>query len=503
MATGNNRIVKNTAYLFFRFLLTMFIGLFSVRIVLKVLGDVDYGIYNVVGGIVTMMAFLNNALSSTTQRFLSFELGVNNLERQKKIFSTSMSLYGILCIIILIIAESIGLWFVNNKLNIPIERLSAANWVYQLSIFSFVCSILQSPYNAAIIAHEKMKIYAYVSISEAIIKLLMIFALLYIGNDKLILYSLMMTLTSFIVFFFYKSFCCKYFVECHYKIVFDRNIACELFSFAGWSTWGALSNIFKGQGVNIVLNMFFGVIVNTARGIAFQLDNAVNTLVQNFYIAVKPQIIKSYSTEKFEEVKSLIHMSTRLGYYLMLIPTIIFTFEMNMILSLWLGSVPKYAAVFTILVLVCNVILTIATPLMIVIHASGKVAKYQFLSGMSYMMVLPFTYLSVKYTNNPVSAFLVAIPFTFLYWGICYYFASKYVKLSIMWYTKLIFRLFVVTIIAYILPTLASLLTLEGILRLVVISFTSIFSSCLTIFLFGIESSERLYLCKKIKQRAN
>lgn len=500
MATDNKRIAKNTAFLFFRMLLTMFIGLFSVRIVLRALGAEDYGIYNIVGGIVTMLAFINNALSSATQRFLSFELGTNNKDRLKSVFATSMSLYGLFCIVIVVVAETVGLWFVNTQLNIPPNRMFAANFVYQFSIISFLLSIMQAPYNAAIIAHEKMSIYAYVSIGEACSKLLMIFFLLYLGNDKLILYAFMMTFTTCIVFMFYKVYCNKFFEESKFNIHFDKTMAYEMFSFAGWGTWGALSNIFKGQGVNIVLNIFCGVIVNTARGIAFQLDNAINSLVQNFYIAVKPQIIKSYSTNQHAEVCNLVHMTTRLGYYLMLIPSIIFFFDMDEILSLWLGHVPQYTSIFTKLVLLNNVILATATPLMIVVHASGKVGRYQFFSGLSYMLVLPFVYISIKSTHNPIYAFTIVLPFSMIYCWLCFHYASKHVKMSTIWYLKLLANLLFVTISSFIVPYLIYSLLDEGVIRLIIDCITVTFSTLIVVLLIGLKPNERNAVFRLVKK---
>ncbi len=499
MPVDNKRIAKNTAFLYFRMLLTMVIGLFSVRIILQALGEEDYGIYSIVGGVVTMLAFVNNALSSSTQRFLSFELGTNNKDRLKSVFATSMYLYGILCIVITVFAESVGLWFVNTHLNIPFHRMSAANWVYQLSIISFLFSIMQAPYNAAIIAHERMEIYAYVSIGEACMKLGMIFALLYIGEDKLILYSLLMAISTIAVFMFYKIYCNKYFEESRFKYGLNKAMARELFSFVSWSMWGALANIFRGQGVNFVLNIFCGVIVNTARGIAFQLDNAVNTLVQNFYVAVKPQIIKSYSANKQEEVRNLVHMTTRLGYYLMLIPSIIFLFDMDEILSIWLGNVPQYAAIFTKLVLINNVILAIATPMMIVIHASGKVGKYQLFSGLIHMSVLPVVFIVVKYTLNPIYAFSIAIPFSIMYCWLCYHYASKHVEMKIGWYLKLLGRLLLVTLLSLAIPFFVYCSQPRGLYRLIVGSIAATFSTIIVVLLIGIKKNERNALFEKIK----
>ena len=294
----------------------MVIGLIAVPIVLRSLGEVDYGIYNVVSGIVTMLAFLNNALSSTTQRFLSFELGRNSTENCRRIFSTSLSIYILFCVLIIVLGETIGLWFVNYKLNIPPDRMAAANWIYQFSLVSFIFSVLSAPYNAAIIAHEKMNIYAIVCIGEALLKLGLVIGLLYLGGDRLILYGMFMMIMSALVFVSYAIYSRNKFSECRFSLKMDKDTAKQISGFAGWGVFGAVSNIFKNQGINIILNQFFGVLVNTARGLAFQVDAAVNTLIQNFFLATKPQLIKSYSAGDTDGMFRLVDVSTKVGYYL-------------------------------------------------------------------------------------------------------------------------------------------------------------------------------------------
>lgn len=312
----NKRIAKNTLLLYIRMVITMLIGLFSVRIVLRVLGETDYGIYNVVGGVITMLAFLNNSLASTTQRFLSFELG-KKAGKSKEFFKTSISLYILLSLILLVVGETLGLWFVNEKLVIPKERIFAANCIYQFSIVSFIFTVLSAPYNAAVIAHEKMSFFAYVSIIDACCKLGICFALLYSSLDKLILYGTLMMLMSLAVFFAYVIYCRYSRLECQFGWLLQREFVAKIMNFAGWSTFGALANIFRAQGINFMLNIFFGPVVNAARGIAYQAESALLTLIQNFYIAVRPQTIKSYADGSVNDSIKIVFFATKIGYIMM------------------------------------------------------------------------------------------------------------------------------------------------------------------------------------------
>lgn len=447
MSLNSKRIAQNTAFMYFRMALTILIGLFSVRVVLRALGTEDFGIYNVVGGVVTMLAFLNNALASSTQRFLSFELGKNNQKKMSEIFNNSLSLYIMVVMIIIIIAETLGLWLVNSNLVIPEDRLFSANCVYQFSIISFVFIILQSPYNAVIIARERMDVYAYVSIIESVLKLGMISSLLLLGGDKLILYGGFMMIISASTFVFYCVFCKAKFQESRFLFEINKEVLSEIGGFAGWGMWGAISNIFKGQGLNILLNIFFGPVVNAARAIAYQVEGAINTLVQNFYTAVRPQIIKSYASGHSEEVNKLINISTRLGYYLMLLFSLIFIFEMQIILSLWLGKIPDYSVDFTRMVLISQLFIVLANPLMTVIHATGKVASYQFWSGVIFIFVLPLSYFVLKLDNDCVYPFCILIISSIMYWILTVYKCKKMINLPLDKYTKMIGRMFVVTFI--------------------------------------------------------
>lgn len=342
---SNKRLAKNTLLLYVRMLITMAIGLFSVRIILRALGETDYGIYNVVGGVITMLAFLNNTLSSTTQRFLSYEMGQED-GKYKEIFRTSISLYLLFCVALIVFGETIGLWFVNHKLTIPDERMFAANCVYQFSIISFVFTVLSAPYNAAVIAHERMSFFAYVSIVDALCKLSICYALLYVSSDKLIVYGALMALMSILVFILYIIYCKFQKLGCSFKWLLQRKYVTRIASFAGWGTFGALANIFRAQGINFLLNICFGPLVNTARGIAYQAETALLTLVQNFYIAVRPQAIKSYSEGNVCQSINLILFATKIGYVIILLLFSITVFEAPFIFNIWLGDTSELTIIY-------------------------------------------------------------------------------------------------------------------------------------------------------------
>ena len=500
MPANTKLIIRNTGLLYVRMIVTMLIGLFSVRIVLQALGEVDYGVYNVVAGVVTMMAFLNNALSSSTQRFLSYELETGSIARLKSIFSTSLTLYVLLCLLIIVLAETVGLWFVNTQLNIPTERMRAANWIYQFSIISFVFSILSAPYNACVISHERMDFYAYVSIGEAVLKLALIYLLLVFTGDKLIIYGFFLMILSFLLWICYFIYCRFHFEESEWSLRIDKSLTKEISSFTGWGVWGAVSNIFKNQGINIVLNISFGVIVNTARGLAYQVDAAINTLVQNFYSAVKPQLIKSYSAGQVKEMMDLMTLATRLGYFLMLAVSSIFFFEIEYIYSLWLGNIPPpHTTTFTKLVLIGNLFTVLAQPLVMIIHASGKVARYQFWSGIIWMMVLPISYLLLRIVHDSNIPFIVIVIASIAYWVLTTIQCKNIVSMPIREYGKLVAHLIPTTICTLFASAASSYLLPTSLLSLFLVAILTIVVSAISIYLFGLYPHEKELLIGWVK----
>ena len=320
MATSSNkRIAKNTLLLYFRMLLTIAVGLYTSRVVLNTLGVSDYGIYNVVGGIVSMLAFLNSALTAASQRFIAFELGRGDLSKLRKIFCTSVTIHATLAVIIFIIAETIGLWFINTHLNIDANRMVAANWVYQFSIFTFMLTVLSVPYNSCIVAHEHMNAFAYISILEVTLKLLIVYLLLVINYDKLTTYGILVFAVALVVQLTYGIYCKRHFEECAYHFILDKKLFKEMFSFAGWSVVGNLGFSFKDQAANVILNLFFGTVINAARGVALQVNGIIAGFSTNFMMALNPQITKQYASGEIESSMKLVYAGSRFSFFYLLL----------------------------------------------------------------------------------------------------------------------------------------------------------------------------------------
>lgn len=400
--------------LYFRMMLIMGVTLYTSRVVLEVLGVEDFGIYNVVGGVVVMFGFLNSAMSSATQRFLSFELGKGDIEQLKKIFSLSVSIHVLIAIAILILSETIGLWFLNTQMTIPPERMSAANWVYQFSVFSFMVNVITVPYSASIISRERMNVYAYVSIVEVVFKLVIVCMLLWLGFDKLKLYAMLIFIVSLLCMFVYQIYCRRTFEETKFRFIWDKELFLRLISFSGWALFGNLSVVFRLQGTNLVLNIFFGPTVNAARGIAYQLDAAVECFVSNFQMALNPAIIKSYATDRNTHVQALAYQGGRYSYYLLLLLSVPVFFQTEQILAIWLKTVPEYSTIFTQLILINGLLDSFSKPLTVVVQASGQIRFYQMIQGTWLLIALPVIYVILKLGYSPPSAIIVLIIFTFV-----------------------------------------------------------------------------------------
>lgn len=414
---NNKRIVKNTVFLYIRMFLIMAVSLYTSRIILLALGVEDFGIYNVVGGVVAMMSILNGCLGSATSRFLTYELGKNEKKQLHKTFCVSLQIYLFLSVIFLLLAETIGLWFVNHKLVIPESRLIAANWCYQFSIISAINTLLVNPYNASIIAHERMNVYAYVSIIEAMLKLLISFLIFAIPYDKLIVYGFLYLLMSILITIIYRLYCIRKFEECSYQICCDWDITKKMLSFSGWTLFGSLAMTVKGQGLNVLLNMFFNPSVNASRGIAYQINTNLLKFGDSFYTAVRPQITKYYAQKDYDNMIKLVFKSSKLTFFLLLIISLPIIIETPFIINLWLGQMPEYVVEFTRLIIIISLFDSMAAPIMTAINATGKISLYQFLMGSVTIMNLPISYFFLKRGFSPLIVFEVSIVCTL----ICYF----------------------------------------------------------------------------------
>ena len=405
--TDNKRIAKNTLLLYFRTLFVMFISLFTSRVVLNVLGIDDYGIFNVVGGVVAMFAILTGALSNAISRFITFELGGGNVIRLKKIFSTSINILVFISLIILLLGESVGLWFLNNKLNIPSNRLCAANWVYQGAIITFVVNLISVPYNAAIIAHEKMAAFAYVSILEVSLKLLIVYLLYIFLWDKLILYSILLVLVAIIIRFTYGIYCNFHFEETKYHFVRDRELTKEMLGFAGWNFFSNAAYLFNTQGINILFNMFFGVGANAARGVATQIESAILKFVMDFTTAINPQITKSYARGEFNNMYQLICMGAKFSFFLLLILSLPVFLETNYILMLWLKTVPEHSVVFLRLTIISTMIDRLLFTGYTAVMATGNIKKYVIFVTSIGCLVFPLSYIAFRLGAPAETAYVI------------------------------------------------------------------------------------------------
>lgn len=409
MDTTNKRIVKNTFFLYFRMLFIMAVQLYTSRVVLRVLGAEDYGIYNIVGGVVVLFSFINGSLSSATQRFLNFELGRGDMEKLKRVFSMSLTIHICVAFAVVIIAETIGLWFLNTKMNIPSERTSAANFVYQFSILTVCMSFVQVPYHASVIAYEKMSFFAYIAIAETCLKLLMVFLLVYIGLDKLCLYSVLNFCVAVIIFLCYKRYCNRKFEISRYRYFWDKGMFSRLLDFSGWMLFGSAAMVGATQGVNILLNVFHGVVVNAAMGIGNQVNAAVNLFVSNFQTAFMPQVVKLYATGDIPQLRVLINRASRFSFLLLFALACPLMLNIDFVLHLWLEEVPPHTAVFCVLILIYSLIESISKPVGLIIHATGRVKLYNIVMSIALSMNIVFSFIFLQLGFPPEIVSIVSI----------------------------------------------------------------------------------------------
>ena len=390
------RIAKNTLMLYFRMFFMMILGLFTSRIVLQALGETDYGVYNVVGGVVAMFAVISGTLSSSVSRFITFELGKGPEAQLNKVYSTSVIIQALLSIVIIAIAEPVGLWFIENKMTIDPVRIPAAEWVLHFSIFAFVVNLMSIPQTASITAHEKMSAYAYIGILDGVLRFAVAIAVMRSNGDRLVLYSMLMAASVMIVRMAYSRYCSRNFEECHFSFVFDKPLLKEMFSFAGWNFIGETAGILRDQGGNILINIFFGPAVNAARGLALQINNVVTGFVTNFMTAVNPQITKSYAAGDHSYMFSLVRKASRMSYYLLFILALPVIFNAETVLNLWLKEVPEHSALFMQLFLIFALSESLSRPLITSVLASGKVRDYQLVVGGIQLLNLPIAYVLLK-----------------------------------------------------------------------------------------------------------
>ena len=497
-SSANKRIAKNTLVLYVRMLFTMGISLFTSRVILQTLGVEDYGISSVVGGVISMFTFINAAMVSSTQRYLNFELVRGDANQLRSVFSTSLQIHALIASAIIVLSETVGLWFLNEKLVIPEARMTAAMWVYQCSILSCAVSIMSTPYNAVIVAHEKMSAFAYISILDVSLKLLVVYLLVVLPFDKLIILAILNLLVQLFIRYIYTLYCHRHFPESYFQFRFNKTLFKEMFGFAGWSFWGNLAAILYTQGLNMMLNIFFGPIVNAARGIAVQVQSAVQQFVGGFQTALNPQITKNYASNNLPQMHSLMFRSARFSFLLLFFLSLPVLMETNFILTLWLKTVPDDAVIFTQIMICISLIYTTANPCIIANQATGKVKIYQMVVGGILLLILPISYVVLKLGAPAYSVFIVHFCIESLAQFSRMYMLRKLIHLPLWQYMKNIYIPIVSTVvIAIILPLVVRMQVSEGWLRFLAVGFTCVLSVGASSYFIGFTKQERVFFLDK------
>lgn len=495
---NNKRIAKNTFLLYIRMFFSMAVALYTSRVVLNTLGVEDYGIYNVVGGVVTMFAFVNNSMSSATQRYITFALGRGDKDRLSTVFSTTLQIHTLIAGLIVFFGETAGLWFLYNKMQIPADRMDAAFWVLQCSIVATVVMIISVPYNADIIAHEKMSAFAYISILEVVLKLAIVYMLVVFSFDKLILYAFLLLIVQLLIRFCYSIYCNRHFEETRYKHVWDKALFKEMTGFAGWSLFGNLAGALFGQGLSMLLNVFFGPVVNAAHAVAVQVRSAIQQFVGNFQMALNPQITKTYAKGELLEMHKLIYCSARFSFYLLFFLSLPVLFETNYILTIWLKIVPKNTVVFLRIMVCTSLIYAIANPLIIANQATGKVKKYQAVCGTILLLILPISYICLKLGCPAYAVFIVHFIMESLTQLARMIILRPLIGIRIRDYILYIYRpVLIVAVTSLVLPALVYYNMTDGLLRFLSIGMTCVLSVSLASYIFGLSTNERVFVKSK------
>lgn len=501
--SNNKRIAKNTILLYIRTFIILLVSLYTSRVVLSALGVEDYGTYNVVGGFVAMFSLLSGALSNAISRYITFELGRDNKERLKEVFSTSVTVQIILALAVVVLAEAFGIWFLNTQMNIPEGRMVAANWVFQCSLLTFAINLISIPYNACIIAHEHMNAFAYISILEALLKLGAVFLLFVIGFDKLIVYAVLLAFVATLIRFIYGVYCKRHFEECHYTFSINKPLIKEMTSLAGWNMLGSSGSILNSHGVNLLMNMFFGVAVNAARGLAVQVNGAVTQFVNSFTTAVNPQITKSYAKGEKDYLFKLVMMSSKYSFFLTLLLAAPIIAETPYILKLWLKEVPDYTVLFVRLTLMVSLIASLSTSLYTLALSTGNIKKYQIVVGSLSLSCFFVTYVFYKLGFPVETAYYVNIGIQIIILFARLIILSRQTGISIRQYaSSVLYQSFLVAfLLTAILFLLLRIMPEETLVNALVIVLLCEVIACGLIFLVGLNKYERKYIVSLINKK--
>ena len=489
---NNRRIARNTIALYIRMFCTMVISLFTSRIILDSLGISNFGIYNVVGGFVAMFSIFSSSLTNSISRFLTFELGKGDTEKLKRVFSTSLTVMFALSIVVLLIGETIGLWFLNSEVNIPADRMESANFVYQLSITTFIMGLMSVPYNASIISHEKMATFAYIGIFEIVMKLVIVYTLYISPFDKLKTYALLLFLLSLSIRLIYGLYCNRNFKECHYSFTYDKPLLRQMTGFAGWNFLGQGAYQLNGSGVNLLINIFFGVTLNAARGIAGQVNNAVSQFISNFMVALSPQITKSYAAGELAEMHKLVFRGAKFSYFLCLFFLIPICLETEYILDLWLVKVPDYTVSFVRWTLYITAVNIFSGTLITALHATGNIKRYMIIVGMVEVSNFPLTYIAFRFGANPLYSYYIYFGVYLVLMFLRLYLIKDLIRMSGRRYIREVYvKSAMVSAVSAIPPLLVMCAMPSSFVRLLTVCIVSVISTVGSVCVFGFTCEEK------------
>lgn len=500
-ANSNNTIAKNTVFLTFQTLFVLFVSLFTSRVILKALGINDFGIYNVVGGFVSMFAFLNTSMINGIQRFYSYELGQNGEEGLTRVYNTALCIQAILAIIILILTETIGLWYINNVMVIPAERLIAARWIFQFSVISLVLVIMQVPYSSAVVAHENMGYYAVINMLDTALKLVIAISIPFFSADKLIVYGFLILLISIINWLLFYSYAKIKYKEIRICREFNSSQFKEMLSFSGWNLFGSFSGVMKEQGINMVLNLFFGPVVNAARGIAYQVNGAMMGFVANINTASRPQLTQSYASGNLDRSIKLMYSMSKIGVVTMALFAVPVVYEVDYILKIWLDTeIPLHTNSFVQLVVINSIVLCLNPPVSFLVHATGKMRKYQVVSSLFSLLVLPVSYIILQQGAEPEYVFGLMIAFTFIGQWICIYILKQLIVFYVVDYVRhVVLPLILFLALIPILPLMPRFLLEESFFRFVLVSALSVISTGAIGYYMVLNQSEKANVLSFLK----
>lgn len=493
MPVDNRKIAKNTIALYIRMLLLMAVSLYTSRVILATLGVDDYGIYNLIGGFITLFSFISAALVGAMQRYFNVSLGHGNKKEFQRIYSMGINIFILFSLFLLLVGETVGLWFVKTQLNIPVGRETAALWVYQVSIITLIVHLFRTPDNASIIAHEKMGFYAYISIFEALIKLAIVFVLAKVAIDKLILYVLLYLGATLVINIIYVVYCRRKIPECRYILLWDRSLFKSLVSFSGWYMLTGGSRVLKSQGDAYFLNHFYSVSVNAAFGIAAQVYNSVNLFLANFQTAFNPQLVQSYAAGEMEGHYQLINRSAKMSYFLLLLIVVPVVFNLDALLSLWLKEVPQYTMEFSLIMLMAYLTDSLGAPLSVSVGANGNIKGVQICSTILLLLGLLAGFLFLRAGAFPYIVAIITFFVHFGFWCTYLFFARKHCGVRLRLYMKkVVLPVIVTSMISVSIPYILSLLSISG-WRVLFICATDFVFVGITIMFLGLNKEERMY----------